>query len=106
MAETKVDRRSFVKAAACSLAAIPIVTSAEAEKPKLPEDDPQAAALGYKEDSTQVDKAKYPNHEPTQLCDGCALYTTSSDEWGDCSIFPGKLVAAKGWCAAFAPKPS
>lgn len=98
-------RRQFVKAAVGTMAAIPVVSFAEAEMTKLAEDNPQAVALGYLEDSSQVDAEKYPNHTAEQLCSGCALYQGEED-WGGCSIFPGKLVAAAGWCAAYAPKPS
>lgn len=78
-----------------------------AELPHLDEADPTAAALGYKHDTTKVDAAKYPNHKPTQICNGCTLVQgADTDAWRPCGIFPGKAVAAKGWCAAFAAKPA
>jgi hypothetical protein len=73
---------------------------------KLEENDPVAMALGYKEDTTKVDAAKYPMHKAEQRCDGCALYTGKAGEAsGPCSAFGGKLVTAAGWCAAYAKKP-
>lgn len=73
---------------------------------KLEESDPQATALGYKEDSTKVDGQKYPQHTNEQTCAGCALYTGKPGEAsGPCTAFGGKLVTAAGWCAAFAKKP-
>lgn len=101
-----LDRRSFVKIAASSFAAIPFVVNAQAEAQKLAEDDPTAVALGYKEQSTEVESDKYPNHQDTQLCSGCSLYTGGADAWGGCAIFPEKQVAADGWCTAYAEKPS
>ncbi len=78
-----------------------------AELPHLEETDPTAAALGYKHDSTKVDAAKYPAHKPNLICSGCSLVQGSDAEaWRPCGIFPGKSVAAKGWCAAFAAKPA
>ncbi len=73
---------------------------------KLEETDPVAMALGYKEDTTKVDAAKYPLHTAEQKCSGCALYTGKPGEaTGPCTAFGGKIVTANGWCAAFAKKP-
>lgn len=85
-------------------------TPAEPAQPappvKLTEDDPVAMALGYKADTTEVDAAKYPQHKPGQICEGCALYTGKPGEpFGPCTVFQNKLVAAEGWCATYAPKP-
>jgi High potential iron-sulfur protein len=78
-----------------------------AELPHLEETDPTAAALGYKHDSSKVDAAKYPAHKPAQICGGCSLVQgTDAEAWRPCGIFPGKAVANKGWCAAFAAKPA
>ncbi len=78
---------------------------AQAALPELAETEPTAAALGYKADTTKVDAAKYPNHKPEQAC---ANYNLVQGKDGDalrpCSIFPGKGVNAKGWCAAYVPK--
>lgn len=100
------DRRQFVKVAVGSFAAIPLIVYAQTENQKLAEDDPTAVSLGYKEKSTEVDAEKYPAHEATQLCGGCSLYSGAEEPWGGCVIFPGKQVAAVGWCAAFAASPS
>ena len=71
----------------------------------LAETDAQAAALGYKADSTKVDVKKFPKHAATQMCSNCALYTgKDKDVAGGCGIFAGKQVAAKGWCSAWAKK--
>ena len=104
-------RRNFLSKLAVS-AAMPALwcghAFAQAPPPpvKLTEDDPMAVALGYKEDTTKVDKAKYPQHTNEQKCEGCALYTGKAGEAsGPCSAFAGKIVLAGGWCAAFAKKP-
>ena len=73
---------------------------------KLEESDPVATALGYKEDTTKVDAAKYPLHKPEQKCSGCALYQGKPGETsGPCAAFAGKLVTEGGWCSVFAKKP-
>ncbi len=104
MSNRKVARRTFLRStvaagAAIPLAGIPIVTLAQA---KVAEDDPAAAALGYKHDANDVDAAKFPQRKDGQICENCRLYAASAEEgWGNCGIFPGKLVAAKGWCSAW-----
>ena len=76
-----------------------------AEAGQLDEADPAAAALGYRNDTTQVDSAKYPQHEPTQVCADCRYFQAKTgSDWGPCTIFGGKAVHAKGWCAAYAVK--
>lgn len=102
----KLNRRSFVKVAGASLATIPLLVTAQEGDPKLAEDDPVALALGYKENTADVDAEKYPNHAPEQICSGCSLYLGDDPEWGGCGAFPGKQVAGGGWCAAFVAKPA
>ena len=80
---------------------------ASADMPKLAMDDPQAKALSYVEDATSIDSAKQPRYQAGQACSNCALFQDSNGaEWAGCSIFPGKLVAAAGWCSVYAPKPA
>ena len=74
---------------------------------KLQESDPTAQALGYRHSADAVDPAEYPRFEPGQACANCSLYLAgqSSDPgWGGCSLFPGKLVDAQGWCNAYVAK--
>lgn len=101
------SRRAFVMtvvAGGSALAASSRV-SAQAAAPVLSETDPQAVALGYKADNTKVDKAKYPQHAATQMCNGCNFYQGKpTDATAPCQLFAGKQVAGKGWCSAFAKK--
>lgn len=77
---------------------------AEVELAPLSEDDPSAKSLGYVNDATTVDAAKYPRYEAGQACSNCALYMGGDAADGACSIFPGKAVKATGWCSVYAPK--
>lgn len=71
----------------------------------LEEKDPQAAALGYVTDTTKADARKYPKHDNTQVCNGCALWQSKpTDAVGNCALFAGKPVHAKGWCSAWSRK--
>ena len=106
-------RRRFLKWAGASAAALPVAGSllqprqAIGDEIKhLDEADPAAKALGYREDTTQVDAAKFPQHKPTQDCGGCRYFQgKAGSEWGPCTIFAGKgSVHTKGWCAAYAAR--
>ena len=106
----KVARRTFLRntlvaGTAIPLAGIPIILRADGEK--VAESDPTAKALGYLHDATAVDTQKYPNRATPegqkQFCHNCKLYEAGADGWGGCSIFPGKLVNAEGWCSAWTP---
>jgi High potential iron-sulfur protein len=104
-------RRNFILKLAVSAAAPLALASrvcGQAPPPpaKLEETDPMAMALGYKEDSTKADGAKYPNHKPEQICSGCVLYQGKPGEAnGPCGAVGGKIVMAAGWCSIYAKKP-
>ena len=67
--------------------------------------DAMAAALGYVEDATTTDTAKFSRYEAGQTCANCLLYQGAADsESGGCPLFAGKSVAAKGWCNSWALK--
>ena len=69
------------------------------------EKDAQAAALGYKADTTKVDNKKFASHKPDQNCANCALFQgKAGDKAGGCPLFAGKKVAGTGWCSAWAKK--
>lgn len=99
------DRRRALRTGLAAVAGVAAVKLGATARPAHAADaldpaDPQAAALGYVTDTTTVDAASYPTHTNEQMCSNCALYL----EGGGCSIFPGKMVNANGWCAAYAPK--
>ncbi len=62
-------------------------------------------ALGYVNDTTRADKARYSAYVAGSQCSGCALYLgKAGDASGGCTLFPGKKVAAQGWCSAWVKK--
>lgn len=67
----------------------------------LDERDPHAKAVGYVEDAARVDRRVYPKFTAGSTCDNCALYRVPAQVWSECTLFPRKLVAAKGWCDAY-----
>jgi pyruvate/2-oxoglutarate dehydrogenase complex dihydrolipoamide acyltransferase (E2) component len=73
--------------------------------PHLAESDPVAKALGYHQDASTVDGAKYPQHVAGQACHKCVQFRGETGAaWGPCNIFSANLVNANGWCTAFAAK--
>lgn len=102
----KKGRRTFLigAAGATSFLAASRFAFAQGNAP-LSESDPQALALGYKADASKVDKAKFPKYAANQMCSSCQLYQGKpNDAAGPCPLFPNKVVAAKGWCSAWAKK--
>lgn len=83
-------------------ASFAVTRFAFAESPHLGVDDPAAKAVGYVEDATQVDKARYPKFVAGQNCAGCSLYQgKATDPWGACLLFANKQVAGAGWCTSY-----
>lgn len=100
------NRRVFMLQVAAGGSALALANMAHAQAaPMVNEKDAQAVSLGYAADTTKVDAKKYPKHTAAQNCANCALYSGKAGEAaGPCGIFPGKHVAAKGWCSAHANK--
>ena len=129
--ETKsTERRKFLNTALKGIAVAPLglilpVTEVLAAKgvpsndgisseiAKLPENDRQAKALGYKEDVTKVDTAQF-DRKDGQSCSNCQLYSgTQGEMWGPCAIFSYRIhpvikkpfeVSANGWCKSWGPR--
>jgi DMSO/TMAO reductase YedYZ molybdopterin-dependent catalytic subunit len=109
MFDQKLPRRTLLKGALASLAAIPVVavvTRADAAAAPLDANDPQAKALGYVSDTTKVDAKANPMHKPEQKCATCVQFQgKAGDASAACTIFAGKLVNANGWCKVWSKKP-
>ena len=92
-----VNRRKFLKLTGSGLIGLTlggVALRANAQE-KVSEDDPTAMALQYVHESAVEDAH----------CENC-MYVQGEDgqEWRPCAIFPGKVVAAKGWCSAWLKK--
>ena len=96
----KTTRRDALRTIASGTVLIPLASlvpgiARSQDMPKVELDDPQAVALGY----------IHETENPEQMCLNCQLYTgAEGEEWGPCAIFPGKSVAAKGWCKSWVMK--
>jgi hypothetical protein len=70
-----------------------------AEPVRLDVKDPGAIAQSYVENAAQVDAKKNPAFVAGSSCENCLLLQgTAGNNYRPCSLFPGKLVAAAGWC--------
>jgi hypothetical protein len=100
------NRRVFVLQVAAGASALVAATQVSAQAPvKVDPKDPQAAALGYVDDTKKADQAKFPKHTADQACAGCQLYSGKPKEaTGPCGLFAGKAVASGGWCSAWVKK--
>ena len=97
-------RRQFIQWIPAAGLAVLAARHAHAQA-KLDEKDPLAVALGYVNDATKADKAKFKNYAAGQQCTNCQLYQgKASDAAGGCPLFAGKQVAGAGWCSAYAKK--
>ena len=105
---SKIARRKFIQLSAVAAAGALVHPGREAraeDMPKLSEDDPMAQGMKYTHDASTVDPATRANPAEVQTCANCALIQGEEGaEWRPCQIFPGKLVAANGWCSVWAPK--
>ena len=98
------SRRRFIQIVPLAGAALLSARTASAAE-LVKETDPQAAALGYVNDATKADKAKFKNYAPGQMCSTCALYQGKpTDAQAPCPLFAGKDVLNKAWCSAWAKK--
>jgi len=99
------SRRQFLAGAGGTLAVVvagahPRLACAD-ELPHLTREDAVAKALDYTEDASTADSQKHPMRQPQQACVNCNFYAGKPDGFGPCPLFPGKAVAAKGWCSGW-----
>ncbi len=102
-------RRRFLATVAVAVPAGAVLmnVATAADLPILDVNDPSAKALLYVPDAKTVDR-KNPlaaRFVDGQHCANCMLIQGKDGEVNrPCAIFPGKLVAATGWCSAWAKK--
>lgn len=103
--KSSTSRRIFIAQVVAGGSAVVAFGARAQAAPMVDEKDAQASALGYVADTTKADAKKYTKHTNEQKCSGCQLYTgKAGDKGGPCSLFPGKQVAANGWCSAWVKK--
>ncbi len=104
--DTHLPRRRFIQVAVTGLAAahtafLPRLVSA-AQLPRLEEADATAKALAYVHDATTISEQMRGGSD--RACSNCKFFGQAEKGWGPCALFPGKSVAAPGWCKGWVPK--
>ena len=98
---TRFTRRQMVARALLIGTMAPVVAallprSASADTPNVDPNETMAKALGYVTVSAK----------PGFACNNCMQYHGNAGSLvGPCTIFPGKQVAAAGWCASWGKRP-
>jgi hypothetical protein len=96
------QRRTLLRKLAIGLSLAPLATidatgARAAELPLLSEQDPAAKAEHYVEDASHAKEAT-----SGALCLNCSVYGGADGAaQGSCTLFPGKLVKAGGWCKSW-----
>lgn len=105
MSQANTRRQFLGLCGAAALASLPLSRAAAAAPLKIDAKDPAAKALGYVDDVAAIKAGSEAAFKPGNLCLNCVLYAKSQEKGGyaPCAVFPGKLVAARGWCRAYAP---
>lgn len=98
-------RRALLQSLTLAAGAAAVMKSDHAragEPSKVDPKAPDAVALGYLEDATLVNSKKYPTFAKGSTCENCLLLQgKEGGSYRPCSLFPGKLVAIKGWCTGW-----
>lgn len=95
-------RRALLKQAALGLSLAPLALADApqalgAQLPLLSEQDPAAKAVHYVEDASRAKGAASGAD-----CSNCSIYSAAGGaSQGTCTLFPGKLVKAAGWCSSW-----
>ena len=88
-------RRGLLTRVAAGLSLSSTVLAADA--PLLSEQDPKAKAVHYVEDAARAKEAQSGAN-----CSNCSIYSAPDGaSVGKCTLFPGKLVKAAGWCSSW-----
>ncbi len=68
------------------------------------ETDAYPKSMGFRINTANVDKVKFPRHEVAQKCSECQLFSgKTGDPLGTCSFFK-RPVPVDGWCRNFKPR--
>ena len=97
------SRRTFMfKLVPATALLVGTAGAAFSQPARLEESDALATALGYKHDASKVDAKKFTAYAAGRNCANCQMYQGKAGEaLGACAPVGGKLVNAKGWCAAW-----
>ena len=100
----KHSRRQFIILSTTGATALLLNSKVQAQT-MVSTSDPQATALGFVDDASKANKAKFPQYAAGQHCGSCILYQGAAGSAnGPCGLFPGKHVPSNGWCSGYTKK--
>jgi len=100
--QTPTQRRIFMIHTVLAAGGLTCAGISRAAAKKVDENEPKAKSLGYRHDTTQVDRAKFPKHSPSEKCNSCMAWLGKpSDTWAECDLMADRSVAAPGWCSSY-----
>ena len=96
-----MKRRQFLAASGAVIASSLVSSGAHAQEMLNPR-SPNAVALGFHSQHSQVDAKKWRKKAggpgESQRCGTCALFTATDGGKGSCRLFNGKGVPESRWC--------
>ena len=75
-----------------------VAANQDAARSLLLEDEPAAKAIGYVAAAAKVNTAVSPTYRRGQSCTTCVFVERSTAKQRGCTLVPGRLVMAAGWC--------
>lgn len=104
------SRRSWLVAAASAWAGALLhdrrVFAQAATLPHLDAKSPLAQGLGYVADAARINPKAEPSFKVGSRCSNCLqIQGKAGEAWRPCTLFPGQLVSAAGWCRVWVQKP-
>lgn len=95
-----LPRRTLLHTIGLALAAGATRRTTAGEPPRklLEESEPAARAISYEDDAKTVNAATNPTYRRGQSCTTCAFIEIGTAPRRGCSVVPGRLVNAAGWC--------
>ncbi len=76
----------------------PARAAAAERRTLLGEAEPAAVAIAYTANARNVDLKQYPAYRRGQSCVTCAFIEFGTGLQRGCTLVPGRLVMAPGWC--------
>jgi hypothetical protein len=102
MSAMQTRRTTLLSVAAALAASLPWLPGrargAAVTRTLLGEDEPAAIAIAYVANARNVDPKQYPAYRRGQSCTTCALVEFGTGLQRGCTLVPGRLVMAPGWC--------
>ena len=95
------SRRTFMMHVVATGTALTCGNALAAPK-KFDESEAKAVSLGYKHDTAQVDKKRFPKHGAGEKCNNCMAWLGKpADPWAECDLTADRLVSNGGWCSSY-----